>query len=313
MSTKNKIEREHALISRRKLIGAILGGGGLLALKVGLDKLTIEDAGLGGGGGGPSAFFQLNDVTKLQPNDGDVWAYQASNRQWLNQAPTGLTSFQHALLSAQHSDTTPATPVQGDIITAQGSSPTTWARLPKPGAGLQVLQGLGFFHLPGWGGISFGQISGALLQSQFAHGHDSNTTPQPLATPPADQAFNTAVLANWTGMTISMKSRNGSQGLFGYVYVNAIVQMSAATIQGELTMLEDGLNVYTIPLSGSTLWHTGFFFFPIGSGSGFLDNNTHVYQIQARITNPPGTMTLGGTTYTSFISGNDSGTAVNIA
>jgi hypothetical protein len=36
----------------------------------------------------------------------------------------------HALLSAAHTDTTPAAPVRGDLIVALGTSPTTWSRLP---------------------------------------------------------------------------------------------------------------------------------------------------------------------------------------
>jgi hypothetical protein len=39
-------------------------------------------------------------------------------------------SVAHALLSAAHTDTMPATPVRGDLIVALGTSPTKWARLP---------------------------------------------------------------------------------------------------------------------------------------------------------------------------------------
>lgn len=36
----------------------------------------------------------------------------------------------HALLSAAHTDTTPAAPQRGDLIVGLGTSPTTWSRLP---------------------------------------------------------------------------------------------------------------------------------------------------------------------------------------
>ncbi len=40
------------------------------------------------------------------------------------------TPTPHGLLSGSHNDSTQGTPVRGDIIVAQGSSPSTWSRLP---------------------------------------------------------------------------------------------------------------------------------------------------------------------------------------
>lgn len=42
----------------------------------------------------------------------------------------GEGSGAHALLSAAHTDTTPAAPQRGDLIVGLGTSPTTWSRLP---------------------------------------------------------------------------------------------------------------------------------------------------------------------------------------
>ncbi len=80
-----KIETEHTIMSRRKFIGALFAGGGVYLTTLGLDRLSNETAAKGGGLG-PSAFYQLNDVRTVQPIDGDVWTWNASNKKWLNKA-----------------------------------------------------------------------------------------------------------------------------------------------------------------------------------------------------------------------------------
>jgi hypothetical protein len=102
--SQEKIERHHRLISRRKFLGALIGGGGVVLTGQGLDALSLETV-RQGTGPGPSAFRQLNDVIPLSPKDGDVWTYQASNKQWINE-PAQLTVLDHKLL-IDSLDTTP--------------------------------------------------------------------------------------------------------------------------------------------------------------------------------------------------------------
>jgi len=61
----------------------------------------------------------------------------------------------HAMLSATHTDATPAAVVRGDLITGQGATPA-WARLAT-GTGAQVLKG---GTEPGWGAVAYSELSG---------------------------------------------------------------------------------------------------------------------------------------------------------
>ena len=73
----------------------------------------------------------------------------------------GGGSAAHNLLSSTHSDTTAASPVRGDLVTAQGASPA-WNRLAK-GTQYQVLTG-GSTE-PTWGAVALNQataVSGVL-------------------------------------------------------------------------------------------------------------------------------------------------------
>ncbi len=63
----------------------------------------------------------------------------------------------HALLSSTHSDTTTGTVARGDIITAQGASPT-WTRLAKGAQYLSLVMGA---NEPAWGAVPLNQ-SGAV-------------------------------------------------------------------------------------------------------------------------------------------------------
>ena len=83
----------------------------------------------GGGGGGATALDDLTDVTLTAPSDNDVLKYDAGSFQWINAPPQT-----HALLSSEHSDTTAASVVRGDLITGQGASPT-WTRLALGSSG----------------------------------------------------------------------------------------------------------------------------------------------------------------------------------
>ena len=85
----------------------------------------------GASGNGTTAI----QATITAPSSNDVLTWSGSN--WINQAPSGGSS--HALLSATHSDTTPAAVSRGAIITGQGASPTKWASLAK-GAQYCVVQ-----------------------------------------------------------------------------------------------------------------------------------------------------------------------------
>lgn len=76
-----------------------------------------------------------NDPTSAQKAalNGTSGAPSATNK-YVTQQDLRLSDSRipraHSLLSASHSDTTAAVPVRGDILVAQGTSPTAWSRLP---------------------------------------------------------------------------------------------------------------------------------------------------------------------------------------
>jgi len=69
----------------------------------------------------------------------------------------------HNLLSARHGDTTTASATRGDIITAQGASPT-WSRLAKSGTSTHVLKAGA--SEPAWGQVAFSELSGTITDAQ---------------------------------------------------------------------------------------------------------------------------------------------------
>ncbi|MDX2154397.1 MAG: hypothetical protein SFV54_26890 [Bryobacteraceae bacterium] len=77
----------------------------------------------------------LNDPTAEQKAAlaGTSGTVSGANRFVTNQDPRmtdARPALAHGLLSSGHSDTTAAGAVRGDLIVAQGTSPTTWRRLP---------------------------------------------------------------------------------------------------------------------------------------------------------------------------------------
>src|SRR5215468_480992 len=77
-------------------------------------------------------------------------------------APPGSTT--NLLNSVQHLDTTTANVSRGDLVTGQGTGPTTWTRLPK-GSASQVLQMDGTGTDIVWGAAS--TFNGALLNTSL--------------------------------------------------------------------------------------------------------------------------------------------------
>jgi len=76
----------------------------------------------------------------------------------------------HALLSGRHSDATAAAPTRGDLITAQGASPT-WTRLAKSATSTHVLKA-GATE-PAWGQVAMSEVSGSVSAAQ--HGTQAST------------------------------------------------------------------------------------------------------------------------------------------
>lgn len=66
-------------------------------------------------------------LSPLAPISGDVLAWNGTT--WIPTDAEILASGFHNLLSPTHPDTTPSSPIVGDLITASGV-PTTWTRFP---------------------------------------------------------------------------------------------------------------------------------------------------------------------------------------
>jgi len=85
--------------------------------------------------------LQGRSLSPLAPVSGNIYAWTGTS--WVPTDVSVLVSglLPHNLLSITHPDTTPATPVPHDIITATTGVPPTWARFPvgtKPGQSLSV-------------------------------------------------------------------------------------------------------------------------------------------------------------------------------
>lgn len=105
--------------------------------------------------------FAANDCVKFNTNGELVSAGAACG---------GGGGSNHNMLSSTHSDATAASATRGDLITAQGASPT-WSRLAK---GTQYQSLLGGVNEPTWGAISLDQasaISGILLVANGGTGN----------------------------------------------------------------------------------------------------------------------------------------------
>lgn len=79
----------------------------------------------------------------------------------------------HALLSSRHGDVTAASPTRGDLITAQGASPT-WSRLAKSATATHVLKAGA--SEPAWGRVAFGELSDSLVSGQHGSLSDGDHT-----------------------------------------------------------------------------------------------------------------------------------------
>lgn len=118
------------------------GGGIASGLSNGIPLGVIVDANIAANAGIEESKLALNYPTHSNANDptsdqkaalaGTAGVPSDSNR-YVTDQDTRLVALSgpvpHALLSATHTDTIAATPVRGDLIAAQGSTPR-WARLP---------------------------------------------------------------------------------------------------------------------------------------------------------------------------------------
>lgn len=117
---------------------------------------------------GPSKLLDVTfgDVTTGDPTRGDIVTAQGASPKWAKLAKGGAATIltmgadepawaapvtqTSALLSAVHTDTTAAAPTRGDVITAQGASPT-WKVLAKGAPGTVLKMGA---DEPAWGGVT---------------------------------------------------------------------------------------------------------------------------------------------------------------
>jgi len=102
-------------------------------------------------------------------------AVVAARRDHTHGAPATWAATAHNVLSATHGDSTAASAVRGDIITAQGTSPL-WMRLAK-GTQYQVL--LAGASEPGWGAVNLAQataVTGNLPVANLNSGTGASAT-----------------------------------------------------------------------------------------------------------------------------------------
>jgi hypothetical protein len=109
---------------------------------------AVSDANISDAAGIQESKLALNFATHSNSNDptasekaalaGTSGAPSGTNRLVTDQ-DSRMTNARvpqaHALLGTGHGDTTPASPVRGDIVTATGGSPAAWTRLPIGAAG----------------------------------------------------------------------------------------------------------------------------------------------------------------------------------
>jgi hypothetical protein len=139
----------------------------------------------------------------------------------------------HALLSGRHSDATAAAPTRGDLITAQGASPT-WTRLGKSATATHVLKAGA--SEPAWGQVAHSELSGVGANDHHPQAHVLATT----AGLGADHTV--------SGLTAGqvLKATGTSTAAFG--------ALALSDASGSISAAQHGTQAST---AGSTADHTG--------------------------------------------------------
>ncbi len=97
------------------------------------------------------ALDDLSDVVAPTPGDGESLTWNAATSKWINAAAGGG----HAMLSATHTDSTPAAIVRGDIIIGSGVAPK-WTRLAVGAATTYLAGGTE----PSWAALNQAAVDG---------------------------------------------------------------------------------------------------------------------------------------------------------
>ncbi len=155
--------------------------------------------------GGALALDDLTDVDLTGLADNNIIRYDSVSGNWLAEALPAAAN--HDLMSATHADTTAAAVVRGDIITAQGASPT-WKALAAGTAGYVLTMGA---NEPAWAanaagaptaakyivGLAHADLSAEKVKPQLYNNYDIDDTP---AAPNAlDDEFDDSSLdVKWT-------------------------------------------------------------------------------------------------------------------
>ena len=171
---------------------------------------------------------------------------------WVETAPPSA----HNLLSASHGDTTPASAVRGDVITAQGASPT-WSRLALGGITGSVLTRNATDVLWSAGALSFGGAYTLTIPATGTAvlGTGANTR--------VALWSGTNTLSSDSGLTYSGGVLSGAYGALGLSYYGSGIYLRAAAAKyagllssGELAKFywDDNLGrlVGTFPLTVGT-------------------------------------------------------------
>ncbi|MFN3323916.1 MAG: hypothetical protein ACK5AZ_10505 [Bryobacteraceae bacterium] len=147
----------------------------------------------------------------------------------------------HGLLGAEHGDTTAASPVRGDLIVAQGASPTTWRRLALGPAnrclmsnGVDAVWNTCLFTGFAAGSIPFVDSLGNLAQNTTRLSWDNTNRRLSIGT---DQSLSTLYLydsaptVGSTGLTIRAGQGQGSSPLQRWLDSNG-VELARMNAQG---------------------------------------------------------------------------------
>ncbi len=215
-------------------------------------------------------------------------------------------SIAHAILGATHSDSLAAAPVQGDLIIANATP--AWARFPKATAGSQFLGTTVLTNLPQWKQPGFSNLSGTAGITQIPHGHNPNTFFN-AGTTSGDFTTTSATPVLVTGMSTTVTGRSLAQGARVLAVFQGGVKVSAATTTAEISIYVDGLAQVTQPFQGVTTFITTAIYLP----QSFTDNVAHTFEVRVDVTGASGSITIAGTSYTSFIFVVDLGTGLPIA
>lgn len=177
--------------------------------------------------GGALALDDLTDVDAASPSDDDIIRFDTVSGLWKHEALPAAAN--HDLMSATHADTTAAAVVRGDIITAQGASPT-WKALAKGTEGHVLTMGA---DEPGWAvsasgaptdakyivGLANATLSAEKVKPQLYNNYDIDDTP---AAPNAldDEFDDSSLNVKWTKVNDPAGANAISETAYpGYVWV----------------------------------------------------------------------------------------------